>query len=84
MHTAHRGKRVLSTARSIAVAAIVALMSGGAALAQKSGGTLVQITQPEPPNLAPYISTAGPIGQPRQARGQCRHAEEIEHHARHG
>jgi peptide/nickel transport system substrate-binding protein len=31
--------------------------------AQKPGGTLVQITQPEPPNLAPYISTAGPIGQ---------------------
>ena len=31
--------------------------------AQKSGGTLVQITQPEPPNLAPYISTSGPIGQ---------------------
>lgn len=32
-------------------------------LAQKSGGTLVQITQPEPPNLAPYISTSVPIGQ---------------------
>jgi peptide/nickel transport system substrate-binding protein len=31
--------------------------------AQKSGGTLVQITQPEPPNLAPYISTSGPIGR---------------------
>jgi peptide/nickel transport system substrate-binding protein len=33
------------------------------ASAQKPGGTLVQITQPEPPNLAPYISTSGPIGQ---------------------
>ncbi len=33
------------------------------AMAQKSGGTLVQITQPEPPNLAPYISTSAPIGQ---------------------
>ncbi len=31
--------------------------------AQKPGGTLVQITQPEPPNLAPYISTSAPIGQ---------------------
>ena len=31
--------------------------------AQKAGGTLVQITQPEPPNLAPYISTSAPIGQ---------------------
>jgi len=33
------------------------------ALAQKRGGTLVQITQPEPPTLAAYISTSGPIGQ---------------------
>jgi peptide/nickel transport system substrate-binding protein len=33
------------------------------AMAQKSGGTMVQITQPEPPNLAPYISTSAPIGQ---------------------
>ena len=33
------------------------------AQAQKRGGTLVQITQPEPPTLASYISTSGPIGQ---------------------
>ena len=33
------------------------------ASAQKAGGTLVQITQPEPPNLAPYISTSAPISQ---------------------
>ena len=33
------------------------------AAAQKPGGTLVQITQPEPPNLAPYISTSAPISQ---------------------
>lgn len=33
------------------------------ALAQKRGGTLVQITQPEPPTLASYLSTSGPIGQ---------------------
>ena len=31
--------------------------------AQESGGTLVMVTQPEPPNLAPYVSTSGPIGQ---------------------
>jgi peptide/nickel transport system substrate-binding protein len=47
----------------------VALVLAGPALvappaaAQKAGGTLVQITQPEPPNLAPYISTSAPIGQ---------------------
>jgi peptide/nickel transport system substrate-binding protein len=34
-----------------------------AVLAQKRGGTLVQITQPEPPTLASYAATAGPIGQ---------------------
>ncbi len=33
------------------------------ALAQKRGGTLVQITQPEPPSLGSYISTANPVGQ---------------------
>jgi hypothetical protein len=36
------------------------------ALAQKRGGTLVQITQPEPPTLASYISTSGPIGHDSQ------------------
>lgn len=39
------------------------LVASGAAFAQKRGGTLVQITQPEPPTLASYISTSGPIGQ---------------------
>ncbi len=49
---------------AIASAALaVAILAGPSALAQKPGGTLVQITQPEPPNLAPYISTSGPIGQ---------------------
>jgi peptide/nickel transport system substrate-binding protein len=33
------------------------------ALAQRRGGTLVQITQPEPPSLGSYISTANPVGQ---------------------
>ena len=49
---------------SLAASALTALATAGApALAQKVGGTLVQITQPEPPNLAPYISTSAPIGQ---------------------
>ena len=49
---------------SILVATIAAaLLGSGTALAQKRGGTLVQITQPEPPTLASYLSTSGPIGQ---------------------
>jgi len=48
----------------IAGLALGALAAAGVpALAQKAGGTLVQITQPEPPNLAPYISTSAPISQ---------------------
>src|SRR5688572_6921391 len=31
--------------------------------AQKRGGTLVMLVQPEPPTLAAYVSTSGPIGQ---------------------
>ena len=30
--------------------------------AQKSGGTFVYLVQPEPPSLASYLSTSGPIG----------------------
>jgi peptide/nickel transport system substrate-binding protein len=33
------------------------------AVAQQSGGTMVMVTVPEPPNLASYLSTSGPIGQ---------------------
>ncbi|MDH3661038.1 MAG: ABC transporter substrate-binding protein, partial [Alphaproteobacteria bacterium] len=39
-----------------------ALMTSGAASAQTAGGTLVFIAQPEPPSLASYLSTSGPIG----------------------
>ena len=45
------------------------IMAGGLvaapapAAAQSRGGTLVMIVQPEPPTLASYLSTAGPIGQ---------------------
>ena len=49
--------------RSCLVWAAAAALAGTPASAQKPGGTLVQITQPEPPNLAPYISTSAPIGQ---------------------
>lgn len=49
--------------KSLALAALGVALTSAIALAQKPGGTLVQITQPEPPNLAPYISTSGPIGQ---------------------
>ncbi|MEM6932414.1 MAG: ABC transporter substrate-binding protein [Pseudomonadota bacterium] len=47
-----------------AAAAIAAgtAMAGMPALAQKAGGTLVYLVQPEPPSLASYLSTSGPIG----------------------
>ncbi len=49
----------------MAAAALAALMLAlaPAAEAQKRGGTLVMITQPEPPTMAAYLSTSGPIGQ---------------------
>ncbi len=49
--------------RTIASASFALALTAGAAFAQTPGGTLVQVTQPEPPNLAPYLSTSGPIGQ---------------------
>ena len=44
-----------------AVAATMALGAFAPAVAQ-SGGTLVMLVQPEPPSLASYLSTSGPIG----------------------
>ena len=38
------------------------LLGGVAAQAEKSGGTLSFLVQPEPPTLASYVSTSGPIG----------------------
>lgn len=38
------------------------LLSSFAVHAAKSGGTLVYLVQPEPPSLASYLSTSGPIG----------------------
>ena len=38
------------------------MLFGFSIYAQKSGGTLVYLVQPEPPSMASYISTSGPIG----------------------
>ena len=35
---------------------------GGFAYAQQAGGSLVFLVQPEPPTMAGYVSTSGPIG----------------------
>ncbi|MBX9874921.1 MAG: ABC transporter substrate-binding protein, partial [Beijerinckiaceae bacterium] len=53
--------RCLALAAGLGSAA--AGLAVGPAVAQKRGGTLVQITQPEPPSLGSYISTANPVGQ---------------------
>ncbi|WP_425405201.1 ABC transporter substrate-binding protein [Hwanghaeella sp.] len=45
---------------AILASSIVA--SSVTALAQTDGGTLVYLAQPEPPTLASYVSTSGPIG----------------------
>src|SRR5436853_6309647 len=47
----------------VALGLLALTVASAPASAQKPGGTLVQITQPEPPNLAPYISTSAPISQ---------------------
>ena len=46
----------------VAAALLTAATLASNAWAQKQGGTLVMIVQPEPPNLASYLSTSGPIG----------------------
>lgn len=53
------------TLRSWAAAALCALgivATAGTANAEKAGGTMVYIVQPEPPSLASFLSTSGPIG----------------------
>ncbi len=50
-------KRALSS-----VCLAVGLIASTQALSQTAGGTMVMIAQPEPPSLAPYLSTSGPIG----------------------
>jgi len=46
----------------VGLAMLAGLMSAKLAMAQEAGGNLVYIVQPEPPSLAPYLSTSGPIG----------------------
>lgn len=53
--------RVFALCLVVVLAVIVVLPD--VAPAQKRGGTLVMLVQPEPPTLASYISTSGPIGQ---------------------
>jgi peptide/nickel transport system substrate-binding protein len=46
-----------------ALLAVTLLAFSSTVFAQKPGGTLVILVQPEPPTLASYLSTSGPIGQ---------------------
>lgn len=41
---------------------LLAALCGPSAAQQKSGGTMVMAIQPEPPTLASYMNTSGPIG----------------------
>jgi len=43
--------------------AIAACLWGAAAIAQQRGGTLVQLTYPEPPSLAPYLNVSLAVPQ---------------------
>lgn len=51
----------LSTLGACALVGLAVL--SGSAEAQNRGGTLVMVVQPEPPTLASYVSTSGPVGQ---------------------
>jgi len=44
------------------VASLILLIQSSLVFAANSGGTLVMLVQPEPPSLASYLSTSGPIG----------------------
>jgi len=46
----------------VSIIGLTMLLSSKLAMAQEAGGNLVYIVQPEPPSLAPYLSTSGPIG----------------------
>src|SRR5215472_6340779 len=49
--------------RCILSLVVAGFLVAPAAHAQERGGTLVMVVQPEPPTLAAYLSTSGPIGQ---------------------
>ena len=50
------------TFAGIAGTFLAGLCLANSTVAQEQGGTLVLIVQPEPPSLASYLSTSGPIG----------------------
>ena len=45
-----------------ALSAAAITMAGSFVQAQQAGGSLVFLVQPEPPTMAGYVSTSGPIG----------------------
>ena len=47
----------------LTTASLFLLVLAGPAWAQKQGGTLVMLVQPEPPTLASYINPSVPVGQ---------------------
>ena len=55
-----KAKHIFKIFWVLVLLAIVAIPN--IAFAQKRGGTMVMLVQPEPPNLASYISTSAPIG----------------------
>ncbi|TCT00533.1 ABC transporter substrate-binding protein [Paralcaligenes ureilyticus] len=56
-------RRRLLTAALSGTLAFVGIGSACAQGAAEKGGTLIMVVQPEPPTLASYQSTAGPVGQ---------------------
>ncbi len=52
----------MSIKKWLSIASCTLFFSANMAIAQEAGGNLVYIVQPEPPSLAPYLSTSGPIG----------------------
>ena len=57
------GLAVLPTQQVSAQAAPKAPPKAAPAATPQQGGTLVMVVQPEPPTLASFLSTAGPVGQ---------------------
>ena len=58
----HKRKLRMKLQKWLGVIVASAVLISSNSWAQKAGGTLIQIVQPEPPSLAPYLSTSGPIG----------------------
>jgi peptide/nickel transport system substrate-binding protein len=58
----HKRKMRMKLQKWLGVIVASAVLISSNSWAQKAGGTLIQIVQPEPPSLAPYLSTSGPIG----------------------